>query len=122
MIKYIDESRPKLSEYIIKNIYKLLKTTEIYKNVPTTKKQKRPEKSYLFYTKIDRGYCIIVCIKEANCRNEIVTIMTYNKNAIKKLEPFKVPVLHFCQSGTTTLENKSPFRPSGPDKSGSMLS
>ena len=122
VVKHIDESRPKVSHFIFENIYELLNTKEIFKNIPMSSKQKRADNSYLFRSRIERGYCIIVSIVEENGRNEISTIMTYNEKTIKKLEPFRVPVLDLSQNGTTTLENKSPFRPSGSEESESMLS
>ena len=115
-IKHIDESRPRLSEFIFKNITILLDTVEIYKNYKIKSKN-----DYWFYKKIERGYLVLIGISSKNKRNEITTIMSYNKKTLKKLEPFKVPVLNKYQNGTTTLENKSPFRPSGSDSSESML-
>lgn len=116
-IKHIDESRPKLSEFIFKNISIFLNTGDIYKNYKIGS-----QNDYWFYKKIERGYLVLIGMSSKNKRNEITTIMSYNKKTLKKLEPFKVPVLNKYQNGTTTLENKSPFRPSGSDNSESMPS
>lgn len=114
VIKHIQESRPKIADYIIKNIPSLLNTSEIYTNVDVSGQGlKRAENNFVFVKRNGNNFGTILQVKNIEGKNEVVTIMTMPLDEIKKLEPFKVQV---SQSGTTAV------RPSGPTEVGSIAS
>ncbi len=112
VLKHIYEQRPKLAEYIFKNINSLHKTDNVFLNVDKVGKKRR-ENSFILVKKNGNNYATVLEIKVRGDKNEIVSIMTMPEREIKKLEPFRVQV---SQVGTTAVS------PSGPTEVGSIPS